>query len=573
MILREEQFVYRSPEELAQLSEAELAKLWDVVPTEDRDFLERRYAQAVREKGVGDDEKELQLLKKYREAYIYQGLVPAGKKWLKLSPKLRLTYLKEGTEQIEEERQQSGFSVLFWLMIVGGLLILGILGMNLLRGKGEIEESLVSVRPSFTPSATASATDIPTATASPTATPLALIESDRFIEAGENAHAELYPVQLQLYLDENAAPRVFIVQAVTIETTEWRYDPNPDVASWLLGTHIRPVLGLPYSETNAVLLAELQSGSLFVLRMNTGLELHFRLSERQLMGREDTSWLRQSSPGLLLTILGESDPVTGMPTAQRLLLLGRYETEGELRQENQEGLPHQATETFIWDEMDWSLAERQLLANESSRDDSLVYAHVQLSLRNRTGQIKDLSGYSYTLLLGESRYSPDSNAQSSLGIGPNIVQLAAGETGVFELAFLLPRSEASARLLIRNAVGLEASIFLDFTPLPLPARLEYLDVQVRAMSLDAEAGRVYVDLRAFNPQETAVELQTTDITMIFGFSQPPTGPSLRPLDFSPQTIPAQSAVDLRLSFAWNGLDPFARFSMAAVLYDIVLLPQ
>jgi len=90
----------------------------------------------------------------------------------------------------------------------------------------------------------------PTITPIPTATPIALIESDIFIQAGDGRDRTWFPVQLQILGTSEEQPRVFIVQEREIALTEWIFDPNPDVASWISGTHIRPVFGIPYSESN-----------------------------------------------------------------------------------------------------------------------------------------------------------------------------------------------------------------------------------------------------------------------------------------------------------------------------------
>ena len=57
------------------------------------------------------------------------------------------------------------------------------------------------------------------------------------------------------------------MQERAIETTEWHFDPNPDVVSWLSGTYIRPIMGIPYSESNLALLDNLAGHFLYNLGM------------------------------------------------------------------------------------------------------------------------------------------------------------------------------------------------------------------------------------------------------------------------------------------------------------------
>ena len=84
-----EQSAARSVAELFALSQAELENLWEGVPTEYQDTLKRRYTQILRAKGVTDDVGELELIKSYLERYETEGLIPAGDKWLKISPAAR----------------------------------------------------------------------------------------------------------------------------------------------------------------------------------------------------------------------------------------------------------------------------------------------------------------------------------------------------------------------------------------------------------------------------------------------------------------------------------------------------
>src|SRR5690606_20966380 len=169
----------------------------------------------------------------------------------------------------------------------------------------------------WTPSAT------PTITPTPTATPIALVESDIFIEAGDGRNREFFPVQLQVIRPEDTQARVFIVQERAIDLTEWTFDLNPDVASWISGTSVRPIFGIPYSESNQAFMESLASGSEFIIRMNTGSELDYRFVAAQELGRENTALLRQDQPGIVLVLIGEAD-ADGLPTSTRYFVTGSY---------------------------------------------------------------------------------------------------------------------------------------------------------------------------------------------------------------------------------------------------------
>ena len=260
-------FSYLSLSQLEALSLPELEALWDSVPTEDRDTLDRRYRQKVKDGQIRDDQAEIQLVDTYLQRYQYEGLVPAGKQWLRISADRRREYEGEALDGVETVADEGGIPRILWL--AGGAVLLFMLAFmltNLLGGAGAADIDL-SLSPTPTATVTLTPSPTPTQTLIPTSTPLALVESDPFIEAGERGNRRLYPVQFQIHPDADAVPRVFIVQERAIETTEWHFDPNPDVVSWLSGTHIRPIIGIPYSESNLALLDNLAGHFLYNLGM------------------------------------------------------------------------------------------------------------------------------------------------------------------------------------------------------------------------------------------------------------------------------------------------------------------
>ena len=96
-------------------------------------------------------------------------------------------------------------------------------------------------------------THTPTPAVSPTPTPLALEAQDDVIQGGDSERAVAYPVNLQIVPPDDATPRVWVIQRRAVRAAEWNYDPNPDVASFINGMSVRPVIGIPWSEDNAVM--------------------------------------------------------------------------------------------------------------------------------------------------------------------------------------------------------------------------------------------------------------------------------------------------------------------------------
>jgi len=84
-----EVFNYHEVTQLEAMSLADIEHIWDLVPTEDRDYLKRRYRKSVRTHGISSDEQEISMADQYLQRYTYEGLVPAGDQWVRISASRR----------------------------------------------------------------------------------------------------------------------------------------------------------------------------------------------------------------------------------------------------------------------------------------------------------------------------------------------------------------------------------------------------------------------------------------------------------------------------------------------------
>ena len=104
----ETSFDYHSLDDLQDKSLAELEALWDLVPTEDRERLQDRYKAKLKDAGIADDESEIKLIEYYLERYRYEGLVPAGKQWIKLGVERRQAFASETTAVSDNDGAEGG---------------------------------------------------------------------------------------------------------------------------------------------------------------------------------------------------------------------------------------------------------------------------------------------------------------------------------------------------------------------------------------------------------------------------------------------------------------------------------
>jgi hypothetical protein len=212
---------------------------------------------------------------------------------------------------------------LYGTILAPRLVFLGVL-LPRLFGGGNANEGEMEATPEVSPT--------PTPEVSPTPTPLALEAQDDVITGGDRERAVAYPVNLQIVLPDDSAPRVWVVQRRRVSAAEWNYDPNPDIASFVSGMSVRPVIGIPWSEDNAAWFASMGEGVVFNLTMNTGAILRYEFAAKSEVRRSDTAIFRQVNPGLVLLLIDETDE-DGLPTAARTLVTATYPPEQELSRE------------------------------------------------------------------------------------------------------------------------------------------------------------------------------------------------------------------------------------------------
>ncbi len=312
---------FHTVDELRGLPTEALTALWELVPTDRQKSYKAAYDGEVRAAGAaGSDILERQLAGELLRRYLETALVPVGSRWARTPTRVQTAAKQDdGLEISGADSKQHPPS--FKLMAIGGVVALMFVGLIAIRLLGSRSPSVGAH--TATPSLT------PTLRISPTPTPLALEEQDAIVQSGDADRAAAYPVSLQISTAANDAPRVWVVQRRTIRAAEWKFDDNPDTASFLSGMSVRPVIGIPYAPENAILFHHLQTGSIFTVTLNTGAVLTYEFATKRSVRRSETDIFRQIGPGLVLLLIGETDR-DGLPTGTRTLVTGSYSPDQEL---------------------------------------------------------------------------------------------------------------------------------------------------------------------------------------------------------------------------------------------------
>ncbi|MEO8608802.1 MAG: hypothetical protein ABI690_13005 [Chloroflexota bacterium] len=555
---------YHTIEELRAMSLNELHALWELVPTDRQRAYKAAYEREVRTAGaVGSDALEKQvaaeLIKRYHEA----ALVPVGSRWARTPGRVQEA-AKENTildAPEDEVRPVSGKPSPKVAAAVGlaALLFVGFMLTRLLGG-----------HPSSVVQATPHASLTPTSAVSPTPTPLALEAQDEVIQGGDSGREAAYPVNLQVVTDEGADPRVWVVQRRRVAASEWRFDSDPNTASFVNGMSVRPVIGIPWSDENAAFFNNMAVGTIFLLTMNTGAVLRFEFDDKRQVRRSETSIFRQVSPGLVLLLIGETDS-DGLPTATRILVTATYPPEQELSRDGQVlGGNVTVQEGGVGDQLQLddnavTLQDARLLTDQPDLPANSQYLLLGFDVTAGANTLDTTSWRVEFMDAGGQVYTPNSAALTYTDYAALPAEIPALSSFSASVGYIVPRTLQSGRWLVTDTAGNGVSFALSFAAPPLDLR--YDGVDVRLVSVTYIDGEITTRLRIYNGRTEALHFTQDDIWLALGYAPEPPGPRNPAEGLTPFNLLPEQAVDLTLVWYWTG-EPYASMGIGDYRFAI-----
>lgn len=540
-----EQLTYHSVEELERLSLEELQALWELVPTDRQKAYRAAYDREVRNAGaIGSDQLEgrvaAELLNRYRES----ALVPVGSRWARTPQRVQ-----EAAQENELPETGEGATTATTgkpspqLVAIFGVLIVILVGFMLFRVVGGGGGGNIDPENTAEPSAT------PTPEVSPTPTPLALEAQDDVITGGDSERAVAYPVNLQVVTQDSSSPRVWVVQRRAVSAAEWNFDPNPDIASFVNGMSVRPVIGIPWSEDNAALFDAMEEGTVFNLTMNTGAILRYEFAAKTEVLRSDTRIFRQVGPGLVLLLIGETDD-DGLPTGTRTLITATYPPEQELSRGGElVGLSGAVPEGETGSTLELGDAATITLRNVSTvEDDTTGQQALLFDLDIAAGESAlDTSGWRLELVdAGGQVYLPNADVMDAAAYGALPVDIPALALIPASVGYLVPADFPGGRLVIADGHGGAVAFRFALETNDAPIAVEYDGVDVRLVSVTTVDGQITTRLRIYNGQSETVTFTQDDIWLSLGYAADPPGPRNPAAGLQPFTLLPEQAVDLTL---------------------------
>lgn len=564
-----EQLTYFSIDELQSLSLEELQSMWELVPTDRQKSYRTAYDREVRNAGaIGSDELERQVTVELVRRYIEASLVPVGSRWARTPQRVqdaaRDNDLPDGETDTQAKSSPLSPKVIVGLAVIS-LIFLVLMVFGGIGGKGGSDAQ---------PESTAEPTETPELEINPTLTPLALEAQDDVIAGGDSQRVIAYPVNLQVVLsdDEIAPARVWVIQRREVRTAEWNYDPNPDIASFVNGMSVRPVIGIPWSEGNEALFDNMEEGAVFTLTMNTGAILRFEFGAKTEVLRSDTGIFRQVSPGLVLLLIGETD-TDGLPTATRMLVTASYPPAQELArdgallglngtiQTGAVGSTLSLTETMsislrnvtpVADMPNLPVGQQALLfdfdieSGMSDVDTSLW----RMELIDPRGQV----------------YLPHPDILNEVNFATLPLVIPSRATIPASIGFVLPNEVSAGRWVISDSRG--STIAFNFALEPSQsAEVRYDGVDVRLVSVTTIEGQITTQLRIYNGQNTPITFNQDDIWLSLGYAEDPPGPRNPAEGLQPFTLFPEQAVDLTLIWYWAD-EPYASLAVGEYRFAI-----
>ena len=557
---------YHSIEELRGLSLSELHALWELVPTDRQRAYKAAYEREVRTAGaVGSDELERQvaaeLLKRYDEA----ALVPVGSRWARSPGRVQDAAQQNVVlDAPEDEVKPASGKPSPKVMLAVGMVAVLFFGLMFTRLLGGRSSDAIETTPEISPT--------PTPLVSPTPTPLALEAQDDVIQGGDSGREVAYPVNLQVILADGDAPRVWVVQRRRVQASEWRFDLNPDTASFVNGMSVRPVIGIPWSEENESYFDDIGAGASFLLTMNTGAVLRFEFDDRREVRRSETSIFRQVSPGLVLLLIGETDE-DGLPTATRTLVTATYPPEQELSRDGQIiGMNVTLQEGDVGEQLPLGDASITLQDAQLVTDQPDLPADSQYLLLNYEvlagAEVLDTTAWRVEFMdAGGQIYTPGSAALTYTDFDVLPLEIPALSALSASVGYIVPDTLQGGRWIVTDTAGNGVSFTLSFATAPLDLR--YDGVDVRLVSVTHLEGQITTHLRIYNGRTETLRFTQDDIWLALGYAPEPPGPRNPAEGLTPFNLLPEQAVDLTLVWYWGG-EPYASMGVGEYRFAIQL---
>lgn len=332
--------------------------------------------------------------------------------------------------------------------------------------------------------------------------------------------------------------RTLSVQTATPdETGAWEPVSDPDTATWVYGSVINYLLGLPSLSENEEMLQGLQSGDPIIVRLSNGTRLTFRVAEHRNLTADQLTPFSQASPGLTL-ILRAGEPPWSAVTAD-------FETAVEPTPPV-EGVAAQVGQAVQVGDARVTVQRGAIQTGQADPDAGTAVYGVEFLVEN-SGNSPLLPGDFVMLLLDglENRYLPSSAAMEGLLSNP----IPPGQQVEGMALYVVPETLVGPELtwVFSPAVGseLRARFALPYTPESTTPSVSAFEVDVYDAFLGEDGEVLHILADIYNDGDTAITVTVDDISLSSSAGEMGLNMAAPQL---PWTVPAEDFREVELMF-------------------------
>jgi hypothetical protein len=330
----------------------------------------------------------------------------------------------------------------------------------------------------------------------------------------------------------------FSVQTVTPDAAgAWETTSEPGTATWVYGTVIHYLFGLPSLPENQEMLEGLQADAPIIIRLSNGTRLTFRVGDHRSLTPEELAPFSQASPGLTLVLRADEPPwsavtadfesaVEPTPAAEGVVAqVGQAVQVGDARVTVQRG----AVQTGQGDpEAGTAIYGVEFLV-ENTGDTTLVPRDFLMLLTDGL----------------DNRYLPSSAAMEGLLSTP----IPPGQQAEGMALYVVPEAMVGPELIwvFSPAVGseLRARFAIPYTPESTTPSVSAFEVDVFDAFLGEDGDVLHILADIYNDGDTAITVTVEDISLSSSAGQMGLTMAAPQL---PWTVPAEDVREVELMF-------------------------
>ncbi len=315
------------------------------------------------------------------------------------------------------------------------------------------------------------------------------------------------PVPKKLYVRD----RTFEITPVAVQKGKWPTSAAGEDASWVFGTLVNYLIGLPNTPENKDLLQAVSQADKITLELSDGQTVDFKFDAQQLVSPGSEEIFAQQHPGLTLVLLGDD-------SQQRLVVTANYDASTEANRTVPGNVVPINTPIEIGDVRVKALNGR-LVENAPGIPVGSAFYLVDFTAENIGTDALNAAGFAFELMdFAHQKYKLSDTASK---LGPNPPpggQLLPGLSAPFTTGFEVP-SNITGPILTwifkPNATFKgQASVAVPLLgPTPTPDPRSQAQVQISQAYYTTDQSEIVVVGSIHNPSGALIPVGTADIVL------------------------------------------------------------